>query len=236
MAKMACISGAVVGKIGGNVYSVNSGTQLVRAYQPNVANPSTELQVSNRVKFKLASQLAAAVSPVLAISREGMVSGRNQFVSATMGIITESQGTATAPLANIQLTKSRIVLPQLGATRVESAIECHLRSDARPLGVSRVVYSIFTADTNNQLQLIKTEVVSTPGGNGQFGVDISDVSAGQLFCYAYGLIEQENSILTKYENYQLNNAQFIASLISSRSSSVSGMKTTTTSCTGLAPA
>lgn len=229
MAKMTSLSGAVTGKLAGNVYSVSAGQQIVRAYQPNVANPNTELQVETRTKFKLASQLAAAVSPVLAISKNGMISGRNQFVSATMGAIAFALGEATVLLNRLQLTKSSIDLPSLHASRgANNAIDCHLRANALSLGVSKVVYAIFIESPTNKLQLVASQVVTEPGEQGNFAYTFTIADNHALLVYAYGIIEGENNILAKYDGYQVTGATFIASLISSRSSAASGLKTTIT--------
>lgn len=229
MAKMTSLSGAVTGKLAGNVYSVSAGQQIVRAYQPNVANPNTDLQVTNRTKFKLASQLAAAVSPVLAISKQGLVSGRNQFVSATMDAIRFALGEATIILPEIQLTKSNIELPTLNAERgTGGGLELRLNRDAVHLGVTKVVYAIFVESTVNKLELLTSIVVSEAGDAGTFPTTSTISSNRALLVYAYGIIEDENSILAKYENYEVTGAEFIATLISSRSNAASGLKTTTT--------
>lgn len=237
MAKMTSLSGAVTGKLAGNVYSVSAGQQIVRAYQPNVANPNTELQVENRTKFKLASQLAAAVSPVLAISKLGLVSGRNQFVKATMGAIAFALGEATVLLNRLQLTKSNIVLPAIDVAHGEgNHITVSLHSEGITLGVSKVVYAVFVESSVNQLQLRKSVVISEPGANGRFDAEITAPAAQQLFIYAYGIIEDETNTLAKYDNYQIDNAEFLAKVISSRSGVATGVKTTTTSYATLSPA
>lgn len=230
MAKMASLSGAVTGKLAGNVYSVNSGQQIVRAYQPNVANPSTELQVENRAKFKLASQLAAAVSPVLAIGKQGMVSGRNQFVSATMDAISFALGEATVRLNKLQFTKSSIELPALSVTRGEAhSATASLAQSAAVLGVTKVVYVIFKQTEGEKLELLNKRVVSEAGADGRFATQYDNIGSAQLFFYAYGIIEDENSMLAKYDSYLVDDATFVASIISSRSGVASGLKTTTTS-------
>lgn len=237
MAKMTSLSGSVTGKLAGNVYSVNAGQQIVRAYQPNVANPNTALQVDNRTKFKLASQLSAAVSPVLAISKQGLISGRNQFVSATMDAITFALGEATVHLNRLQLTKSSIKLPTLSVTQGEgNVLHGELNNNVTPLGVSKVIYAKFIETADNQLMLVASQVVSTPGADGHFATDLGAPSNRPVVVYAYGIIENENSILAKYGDYQLGSADFIASLISSRSGVASGISTTTTSCAVVSPA
>lgn len=231
MAKMTSLSGAVTGKLAGNVYSVSAGQQIVRAYQPNVANPNTELQVNNRTKFKLASQLSAAFSPVIAISKQGLVSGRNQFVSATMDAIRFALGEATVILQEIQLTKSTIQTPTLVVTRGEgNTAHVEFQTSVALLGVTKVVYAIFVETSANKLQLLNKRVVSDPGANGHFGTDYDGIGNTQYIFYAYGIIEDENSILAKYDNYQVDDAEFVASLISSRSGAASGLKTTVTKC------
>lgn len=230
MAKMTSLSGAVTGKLAGNVYSVNAGQQIVRAYQPNVANPSTELQVNNRAKFKLASQLSAALSPVIAISKNGMVSGRNQFLSATMGKIRLALGNATIPMQEIQLTKSAIQLPAL---RITSGQDNHFQGelvrDVRALGVSKMIYVKAVEEAADKIMVVGSQVVSEAGDNGHFSADLGAKGSVPTIFYAYGIIEEETDFLTKYADYQLENATFIASLVSSRSGVASGLKTTTTS-------
>lgn len=55
-----------VGKVENLVVSQVGGVTIARAYQPNVSNPKTEKQVDQRARLKLASQIAAAMSPVIA--------------------------------------------------------------------------------------------------------------------------------------------------------------------------
>lgn len=231
MAKMACISGAVVGKIGGNVFSVNSGQQIVRAYQPNVANPNTGLQVANRTKFKLASQLAAVFSPVLAIPKKGIVSGRNQFVSTSMSYITANEGedVANVQLSQLQLTKSLAVLPALTLTVGENQhIRGVIAAGGIGMGVTKVIFARFEAVTVNKLRLISTNVASSPLDDGTFTADLGSVSNHPSFVYAYGIIEGDSGILAKYQEYGVDDATSIATLVSSRTASASGLKTTTT--------
>lgn len=80
---MAKFYGSIVktGRVGGSVFYVNRGTTIERQYQPVVSNPSTQLQVEQRAKMKLASQLSAILAPELgAYGRNGMQSSRNLFV------------------------------------------------------------------------------------------------------------------------------------------------------------
>lgn len=237
MAKAVSLHGAVIGKLASNVYSVNSGVQIVRAYQPNVANPSTEMQVETRSKFKLCSQLAAAVSPVLAIPKVGLVSARNQFVSKTMEIATQTEGVATVDLNEIQLTKSALYLPTINATRGEgSQVSLNLAGNATTNGVKRVLYAAFTETASGSLLLYNKMLVSEAGVGGDFEAQMNLVSSNKFIIYAYGIIEQTSGALAKYGNYSVDDASFIASLISSRTATASGLGTTATRSAILLPA
>lgn len=226
---MASLAGAVIGKIGGNVYSINSGIQLVRAYQPNVANPSTDTQVSNRGRFKLCSQLAAAVAPVLAISKKGLVSGRNQFIQQTMKITSENSGTATVPLTSLQLTKSSLNLPPITATRGEGQqVSIKLGTSAVPLNVVKVVYAAYSVSANLEMLLYQSAVASTPGVDGKFEISMNLDPTTRYVVYAYGITESETGALAKYGNYSVDNATWLANLMSTSSAAASGLGTTVT--------
>ena len=83
MARMYGLNGVLRGKQGNNVFSVQNGTQVLRAYQPVVANPRSLGQREQRSKFSLAGKMSA-VTPSSAIV--GMAGGnprsrRADFVS-----------------------------------------------------------------------------------------------------------------------------------------------------------
>ena len=47
------------GRVGGQVYAVNGGEQIIRTYNPVVANPRTSLQQAQRAKVVLAGKLSS---------------------------------------------------------------------------------------------------------------------------------------------------------------------------------
>ena len=77
--KLSGIAGTGSGKLGSQVYASVAGEQIVRNYQPKVSNPNTTKQVNQRSRFKLMSQLSAAMASVIVIPKEGMRSSRNLF-------------------------------------------------------------------------------------------------------------------------------------------------------------
>ena len=95
------------------MFAVRNGQQIVRTYQPNVANPQAKGQVEQRSKLKLASQLSAALAQELyPYGREGMLSARNQFVRDLFnrGAVTMNDNEVNINMSEVRLTKSRVMM------------------------------------------------------------------------------------------------------------------------------
>lgn len=114
MARIYGINGVLRGKQGNNVFSVQNGTQVVKAYQPVVANPRTTGQREQRAKFALAGKMSGA-TPSLALS--GMIGSnirakRARFVanilrnSATSG--TSAALVASIPFADVVYSEGSV--------------------------------------------------------------------------------------------------------------------------------
>lgn len=212
--KLQGIIGQGTGKLGNVVMAVVHGTQLVRQYQPVVANPNSEAQVQNRAKLKLLSQLSAAVSPVLAIGREGMKSARNRFVSANYDSTYFANGNAQIDTADMQLTDSQNPLSGFTADRSSgTAIHVELNDDMS-LSLAKVVYIIFGKEANVPI-VKKTAVCTEKGENGTFPCDLPMVS-GDITVHAYGISEKTANATAKLGNMAVANAQSIAKLIATR--------------------
>lgn len=217
MAKVTGLHGIAVGKLGSTVYSVNSGMQIARAYQPNVANPSTEQQVSTRSRFKLASQLAAVMSPNIAIPKRGLVTARNQFVSATMPLITVVDNVATVDVAALKLTKSSVGLYDLVLARdAQDMLTMRLRQFVSPAIASRVVYAAYQILEDGNLSPAFSIVVTAPGDNGQYQTQQQLKAGARYVVYAYGVGDRTANASAKYGNYNIQTGEQMASLISSR--------------------
>ncbi len=99
------------GRVGGVVYSNYRGEQIVRSYQPKVANPSTARQVEQRAKFKLVSQVGASLGREIKMSFVPNVakeSPRNAFVKAMLKKTIYANNQATLPIEEIVLTNSNV--------------------------------------------------------------------------------------------------------------------------------
>ena len=229
--KLNGITGTGSGKLGTSVFTTVKGMQVVRQYQPVVTNPSTMNQVKQRSRFKLISQLAASLSGVIAMPRIGMTSSRNQFVKKNMPAVIGSNQGAQVVYENLQLTSGSAGLPGIVASRAENKLNISLSSNASSM-VSRVVFCIFTKNTEGQLILNSSSVVSEPGTEGTFSLQMANI-AGDLAIYAYGIKDTSEKASAKFGDYNVKSASDIASLVSNRSLSATDFTFTRTRGTTL---
>lgn len=215
------------GKVENLVVSQTGGVTIARAYQPNVSNPKTEKQVDQRARLKLASQIAAAMSPVIAIPKNGLVSARNAFIKKNMDLITAMQGTAQMQFAKIQLTNGSNPLPPLKASFSDNGyFTFGLVSDPGD-SISRMVYCLFKKDLDGRLQFYKSYVTENPTTQKDwlFGEDGLD---GEVVVYGYGIKDLSTSASVKYDSYNIASGADIAKLVSTRTMSASDYQFTKT--------
>lgn len=213
--KLNGLLGTGSGKLGTSVFTTVKGTQIVRQHQPIVTNPSTNLQVAQRSRFKLVSQIAASMADVIAIPRMGLTSSRNLFIKKNMPAIHGNVEGAQVSYEKLQLTNGTAPLHAIVAARATGYLTLNLASKASEL-VNRVIYCIFTKDSFGQLMLNKSAVVSEPGDDGNFQLKIEDIP-GDLAIYAYGIKDANASASATFGNYKVTNASDIAALVSNRS-------------------
>lgn len=213
--KLNGILGTGSGKLGTSVFTTVKGTQIVRQHQPVVTNPSTKLQVAQRSRFKLVSQIAASMADVIAIPRIGLTSSRNLFIKKNMPAILGDAEGAKVSYEKLQLTSGTAAIPDIVATRSSGNLTLKLASNASGI-VNRVVYCIFTKNSGGQLMLNNSAIVSDAGEDGSFKLQITDI-AGDLAIYAYGMKDTSASASATFGNYKVTNASDIATLVSNRS-------------------
>lgn len=213
--KLSGIAGKGSGKLGSNVYAVSGGEQIVRQYNPVVANPSTPAQVVQRSRLKLASQIAAAMADVIAIPKSGLVSSRNAFMKRNFDLFVGSENGASCQYAKLQLTGSAIGLPAVNAEKSDAqTLSIELASSATAVA-SRVIYNVFAKTTEQQLMLIASRVVTDSGENGTFPLEVT-TSATELVVYAYGMRDMSSTASAKYGNYHVQSGEDIAKLVANR--------------------
>lgn len=213
--KLNGLLGTGSGKLGTSVFTTVKGTQIVRQYQPTVTNPSTDLQVSQRSRFKLVSQIAASMADVIAMPRIGLASSRNLFIKKNMPAIIGGVEGAQVSYENLQLTNGNAPLPAIVATRSGGYLTLNLASNASTI-VNRVIYCIFTKSPQGQLMLNASTIVSSPGDDNNFQFKIPEI-IGDLAIYAYGMKDASASASANFGNYKVTSASDIAALVSNRS-------------------
>lgn len=229
--KLNGLLGTGSGKLGTSVFTTVKGTQIVRQHQPVVTNPSTKLQVAQRSRFKLVSQLAASMADVIAIPRIGLTSSRNIFIKKNMPAVLGDVEGARVSYEKLQLTNGTAALPAIVATRASGNLTLKLASDASTI-VNRVIYCIFEKSSDNQLMFVNSQIVSDPGIDGSFLLEIGDM-AGDMVIYAYGMKDTSASASATFGNYKVTNASDVATLVSNRSISSKDFIFTKTSGTTL---
>lgn len=230
--KLNGIVGTGSGKLGASIFSVNAGKQIVRQYQPVVANPSTPAQVNQRASLKLLSQLAAAMAPIIVIPKEGMVSARNRFISRNYDNVIATDGQAQVTYENLQITSGNVGLPSISVSRAEgtNVISAHL--SAAPSGdVSRVVYALYKK-TQGQMEYIASRVVTTRGENNDFPASFP-ATTGDVILYAYGMKDTDSKASAKFANYNVASATDIAKLVATRAIAIGDYSFTQTRGTTL---
>lgn len=191
--------GKGTGKLGSSVFAVSGGEQIVRQYNPNVSNPSTDAQVEQRAKLKLMSQLAAAFASVIAIPKKGLISARNQFISKNIGLATFANDQASFPLEQLQLTLGAAVLPTLFWERGNNGV-INVRLQSNYGAFADKVVWVFAEWAEGDIIRVLSSGIADAGANGLFEAILSG-SDNSGFIYAYAVKFASTSEKAKFENY-----------------------------------
>lgn len=200
-------TGKGTGKLGSAIFAISGGEQIVRQYNPVVSNPQTEAQVAQRAKFKLLTQLAAAMSGQIAFRKSGLTSARNKFVSyniknATFNEVMENS-TAEIAIATLSLTGSQISLPYIHQATIESGSFPASLDSAASDDVSRIVYIVFRKTDNDKISVVTSQMVSDAGNNRTFPATLEGVQEGDCI-FAYGILDKTSHATAVFENYVVN--------------------------------
>lgn len=215
--KLNGIFGTGSGKVGNAVFATSAGQQIVRPYQSKVTNPNTDAQVQQRAKFKLLSQLAAAMAPVIVIPKSGLVSARNRFVKKNIPLATYADDKASINLTAIQITDSNTSLPELLLTPTPETASINAELGISVLGLfEKVRYALFKKTEDAKLQLVAQAVVDVVDPDGDSAAhNFTELSAGEYVVYAYGMNPKNASASVGYNNYDTEAGETTADLESS---------------------
>lgn len=214
MAKIYGLFGSMTGKTADVVMVVRNGVQIVRKYQPSVANPNTEGQVAARAKLKLVSQLSAILAPAIAIPRSGNVSSRNLFTKLNYPLASYTNNMADIELVNVKITKSVVGLPVVVATRGENGVNVYLSAQQGYQTLSRVVYVAVAKQTDGTLRYAGS-MVSSSAGTGNFQVEFPTTTEETVY-FAYGVRDNTEAARVIFGDLQAITAETVAKLIVSR--------------------
>lgn len=231
MGKVTSLYGKTTGKIGSIVFATSGGETIAREYNPHVANPNTIAQVNQRARMKLLSQLSAALSPVIAMTKNGLTSKRNKFVKKNFGSTYALNGTAQISYENVQLTEGSAGLPQVLASfntspNVPPMPIVALAEDPSS-SISRVVYCVFVKSDESRLTFVASHIATKRGMTlykfvAEFPELLYDASGNnpeftkEYVIYAYGMADTSEKATARYGNLNVQSASDIATLVGNR--------------------
>lgn len=208
------------GKLGSSVYSINHGVQIKREYNGTVNNPNTAAQVGQRSRFKLASQVSAALAPIIVIPRRGIQSPRNLFVKKNFDYFYATPAGAQVTYENLQVTPGSAPCPRIEVSvfndnRIEIAL-----SESVVKYLDHVCYNVFSLTSDGQMVLSDSVVVDVTEENDTAGTELPKPSE-DFVVYAYGMRMNTARARGKWGNYKITTGEDIAALVASRKIEIS---------------
>ena len=204
--KLTSIIGKGTGKLGGSVFVVSEGRQIVREYQSKVGNPRTEKQQMQRALFAGLVLLAREFAPSLIyIGRKAGVSERNEFVRRNAGNASISVDLTQVPnfiqsdYTNLFLTSGAapVTVAATGITNNKLAVEgtCPVNHDVVKVDVYELVGGVSSPTIVNieHLVLNGVNIVKATGGAFAGTVDVRAAAGANLVIVAVSMKSNENS-------------------------------------------
>lgn len=234
MGKASAMWGKTSGKVGGLVYATSGGEQIVREYNPSVANPNTDAQVNQRAKMKLMSQLSASLASSLAMQKDGLVSIRNKFTKRNFGYADAVNGVAQVSYENLQLTEGNLGLPQITVIATQDGGQRHIIaafSEPPSENINRVVWNYFSKSQEGKLSFIKSDIITKrlDTSLGMYFLSEDDFAiSSDIVIYAYGMIDTSERASARYGNLNVVDGSDLAKLVASRAISFTDYQFTQT--------
>lgn len=168
MAKIYGMNGVATGRRGNDVFAVTNGTQIVRQYQPIVANPRTDAQLRQRARMNTAGRFSHLCPKSLLKAMQTENNRRNRSLfnkgiidATTVGAPVSGVYTATIAASAVKFSrgagylKSR-VSTQMAIANGEASIGLTINQDAAPNRYAeRIVCAVLNSTANRET----TEVV-----------------------------------------------------------------------------
>lgn len=216
--KLAGIVGTGSGKLGSSVFATVSGQQIVRQYQPVVSNPATEAQTAQRAKMKLMSQLGAAMAPVIVMKKDGLVSARNKYIKRNIQNASVLQGTASVDVPSLQITDGVGNVGEVTSIYASGSVNVMISSlDPK---ASRVVFILFRRNADGTLSLFDSSVKTVTGSPSDYTQATFAAAPRDSVAYVYTISDVDGRATARFEQYSVNDAIQVASLVAGRSINV----------------
>lgn len=180
------------GKMGSVVFRVRQGEQIVTQYNPIVKNPNTAAQSTQRVSFKLMSQVAAAMASAIINrpARQGQ-SPRNRFVQQNFPLVVADSENAKIPMEKLQLTSSETYLGRISKSDNVATI------NNIPQNVTKVRFVVVNYhNAGDTLKPVIREIIDKDIVEGSVELEAS-IGATIL---AYGLIPTSSAAKVSLDN------------------------------------
>lgn len=227
--KLTGITGTGTGKLGSSVFATVAGQQIVRQYQPVVANPSTDAQVAQRAKLKLGSQLARDLKPAIAIPKDGLVTSRNRFISKNFALLSFANETASVQLEDIQLTDGSTYMVGIESATAPEAQGGYVVEfeDGTVKNFDLIALHAFIRNDDGSLSHIAGQDIPVARISEQntvvLTVDGVVDAPTNAVVFAYGINFTTEGARVTYQDLSVNEGRTIASLLASRSQVASEM-------------
>lgn len=226
MATSVNMNGKGTGRKGSTVYKIVHGVQVQQEYNPHVSNPNTTKQQNTRSRFKLMSQLAAAMAPYAVYKRIGLTSPRNVFIRENFKNTVAEEGNSAAALLNFQLAKG--VMQGVSDMDFIRGTDYFQVNTAKLENSDAMMCVIFVREKDGTLAAHASGIMQVMPDNPAVVTLQTPVSNKEAFAYIYGMKFNNAADKSKYEDYVVGNATEVATLIKENVITASNMTYTKT--------
>ena len=190
MARIYGLNGVLRGRQGNNVFSVQNGTQIVKAYQPAVSNPRTFLQSVQRSKFALAGKMSAIVpsGAIIGLARGNKRDRRARFVR----LLSKAATTLSTPSG-----QGVVITPKIDYSNIRFSEGSLVRYSimARPTIAWNGNSGYFSLSVTCNGFSVNQPAANAPAGYGELCICcLFDATTGHLDACQYAILEQAATV------------------------------------------
>lgn len=212
MARGHALFGKIQGRLGGAVYRIQDGKQVISEYRGTILNPKSEGQVYHRVKFGLATHVAALFpyANIAGFSPKPNIA-RSTFIKKILPLVQIDDAQRDNPIAFVEPTAlvlstgriAPIVDSSAAISQSQIAIECRATFDTNA-GITHCMFQVLVVDNDNVTWLgvfSATANVNNSTGLAEASVKIMESRGqytGKVYVYAVPIYDNTNYVATHY--------------------------------------